>query len=72
MIKKVCPFCGSYDVYCLELRTDYNHFSDISPYNDSDSVLVNSDLPYRISIDYCHSCLDIIPYVVDVAVEDLK
>lgn len=72
MIRKVCPVCGSSDVYCLELRTDYNHFSDISPYNDSDSVLVNSDLPYRISIDYCHSCSDVIPFVVDSLDDYLK
>lgn len=58
-----CKICNGTKVYALELRTDYNNFRNITPYNDSEhygKYVTNDDLPYYLNMDYCEDCKEIV------------
>lgn len=63
-----CKLCNSAKVYALELRTDYNSFRNITPYNDSShygKYVTNDDLPGRLSANYCEACKEIVELYED-------
>ena len=58
-----CKICDGTKVYALELRTDYNNFRNITPYNDSKcygKYVTNDDLPYYLNMNYCEDCKEIV------------